>query len=112
MSTQLSFEIKAQQRMVLWTSGGLKVEGNVWTAHQLPRNFKDQNKILKHLNTEWLISFIKIKKKNGPPWSLTGGEIIYFLKSISQRLGALDGSIAVQLGTPSGTNSLVILRFG
>lgn len=60
MSTQLSFEIKAQQRMVLWTSGGLKVEGNVWTAHQLPRNFKDQNKILKHLNTEWLISFIKI----------------------------------------------------
>ena len=45
-------------------------------------------------------------ERTWPPPSLTGGEIIHFVKSSVQRSGAFGGAKPEQLGTPSGTNSL------
>ena len=53
---------------------------------------------------------IHYDEKTWAPLSLTGGEIVQFLKSLSQRLVAHDRSTAEKLGTPCGTNSLVTLQ--
>lgn len=55
-------------------------------------------------------TMIHYDEKAWAPLSLTGGEIVPFLKSLWQRPAAHDRSTAEKLGTPCGTNSLVTLR--
>ena len=105
MSTQISLRPKASRGQLFELLVGSETRRRVdkpSVASESQRTEQDFEAV-EHI-------MIHYDEKTWAPLSFTGGEIVQFLKSLSQRPETHDRSTAEKLGTPCETNSLVTLR--